>query len=133
MEYQSVASSISLLSDPSLPAAKKARTTKGKYTVYTPEKRAMIGKYALEDGDEKARLRFLAEFPNLSESTIRNFKSAYKEYLKTWDQITALPSKPRGRPPIRDHGSDIYVGETPVVDSSLFYPHKLFVLVRITS
>ena len=83
-----------------------ARTTRGKYAVYTPEKRVEIGKYALENGNERARLRFLTEFPNLRESTIRNFKAAYKECLKAQKKqaqplpITALPCKPRGRPPI---------------------------------
>ena len=102
VEYDNVTGTVSELADPS-PAAKKARTTRGKYAVYTPEKRVEI---ALEIGNERARLRFLAEFPNLHESTIRNFKAAYKECLKAQKKqaqplpITALPCKPRGRPPI---------------------------------
>ena len=77
VEYDNVTSTVSELADPS-PVAKKARTTRRKY-VYTPEKRAEIGKYALENGNERARLRFLTEFPSLRESTVRNFKAAYKE------------------------------------------------------
>ena len=81
VEYDNVTSTVSELADPS-PAAKKARITRGKYAVYTPEKRVEIGKYALENGNERARLRILTEFPSLRESTIRNFKAAYKECLK---------------------------------------------------
>ena len=39
------------LTDPA-PSASKKRKVKGKYTVYTPEQRASIGKYALENGNE---------------------------------------------------------------------------------
>ena len=105
VEYDNVAGTVSELADPS-PAAKKTRKTRGKYAVYSPEKSAEIGEYALENGNERARLRFLAEFPNLHESTIRNFKAAYKQCLKAQKKqaqplpITALPCKPRGRPPI---------------------------------
>ena len=45
----------------------------------------------------------MAQFPNLKESTVRNFKRAYKDQLKRKQlhpqPVTALPSKPRGRPP----------------------------------
>ena len=40
------------------------------------------------------------QFPNLKESTIRNFKKAYKEQLKQKALVTALPTMPRGRPPL---------------------------------
>ena len=52
----------------------------------------------MENGNERARLHFKAHFPNLKESTIRNFKKAYKEQLKKKAQVTALPTMPRGRP-----------------------------------
>ena len=104
-EYESViGSDLAELSDPS-PAAKR-RKERGKYTTYTAEDRAKIGKYALEHGNEKARRRFLAQFPNLKESTVRNFKRAYKDQLNVQRKqlhpqpVTALPSKPRGRPPV---------------------------------
>ena len=44
-------------------------------------------------------LYFKAHFPNLKESTIRNFKKDYKEQLKKKGHVTALPTMPRGRPP----------------------------------
>ena len=101
VEYDNVAGTVSELADPS-PAAKKARKQE-EIMLYSPEKRAEI---ALENGNERARLHFLAEFPNLHESTITNFKAAYKQCLKAQKKqaqplpITALPCKPRGRPPI---------------------------------
>ena len=82
------------------------RKVRGKYTVYAPEQRASIGKYALENGNERARRHFQSRFPNLNESTIRNFKKAYKERLaheRKRDHpqpVTAITARPRGRPPI---------------------------------
>ena len=61
-----------------MPTTKK-RKTRGKYEVYSPKNRAEIGRYALENGNNRARFRFLSSFPNLDESTIMNFKKAYKE------------------------------------------------------
>ena len=102
-EYESVIGrDVAELSDRS-PAAK--RRERGKYTMYTAEDRAKIGKYALEHGNEKARRRFLTQFPNLKESTVRNFKWAYKDQLHVQRKqlhpqpVTTLPSKPRGWPP----------------------------------
>lgn len=46
-------------------------------------------------------LDFKTQFPKLKESTIRNFKKAYRDQLQNRDQVvTALPTMPRGRPPI---------------------------------
>ena len=99
LEYdEMVANRVPDLADPS--PSKRRRVSRGKYTVYTAESRAKIGKYALENGNERARLHFKAHFPNLKESTIRNFKKAYKEQLKKKAQVTALPTMPRGRPPL---------------------------------
>ena len=104
-EYESVmGSSLAELSDPS-PPAKKQRKARGKYMTYTAKNQAKIGKYALEHGNEKARRCFLAQFPNLKESTVRNFKRTYKDQLNVQRKqlhpqpVTALPSKPRGQPP----------------------------------
>ena len=47
---------------------------RGKYVRYTPEERASIGKYALENGNERARRHFQSLFLNLTESTIRNLR-----------------------------------------------------------
>lgn len=87
------------------PAKRRAR---GSYIQYSAEQRATIGKYALENGNENARRHFTSLFPTLKlrESTIRNFKKAYKEKLETQrrqhsvEPVTKLPLKPRGRPPI---------------------------------
>ena len=78
LEYDEVvANLVSDLADPS--PSKRRRVSRGKYTVHTAESRAKIGKYALENGNERARVHFKTQFPNLKESTIRNFKKAYKE------------------------------------------------------
>ena len=105
VEHSAVlASSIVELADPS-PAVKR-RKTRGKYTEYTPQQRASIGKYACEHGNERARKYFLSSFPQLRESTIRNFKKAYKgkmKYQRTQlnpQPVTAITMKDRGRPPI---------------------------------
>lgn len=93
------------LADPSKEAAKKRRA-RGKYGRYTPEQRASIGKYALENGNERARRHFVSVFPDLSESTIRNFKKAYAERLQQERKqphpqpVVRISVQPRGRPPL---------------------------------
>ena len=54
------------------PAAKK-RGSRGKYITYTKEDRAVIGKYASVNGNERARVKFLHKYPKLTESTVRSF------------------------------------------------------------
>lgn len=83
VKYESVmATNIAVLSNPSLPSAsKKPQASRGKYTFYMPKNHAEIGKYAIENGNERARHYFLGQFPKLTESTVRNFKKAYKEEL----------------------------------------------------
>ena len=104
VEYDNVSASVSELADPT-PAAKKGKT-RGRYTHYSAEDRASIGKYALENGNEKARRHFLVKFLNLKESTIRNFKKPYKERLDYQlkqlhpQPVTKIMAQPRGRPPI---------------------------------
>ena len=84
----------------------KRRKTRGKYARYSDKQRASIGKYASENGAEKARKRFLAEFPNLNESTVRYFKTLYQQKMREEtkkDQpmpVTMLTTQPRGRPPL---------------------------------
>ena len=52
--------------DPANPSpSKRRRVTRGKYTVYTAESRAKIGKYTSENGSERARLHFKTQFPKL--------------------------------------------------------------------
>ena len=55
---------------------KKQRVARGKYTKYSNEDHAKIGKYALENGNERARKHFLIKYPLLTESTVRNFKKS---------------------------------------------------------
>lgn len=52
---------------------KKQRVAQGKYTKYSNEDRAKIGKYTLENGNERAQKHFLIKYPLLTESTVRNF------------------------------------------------------------
>ena len=70
-EYGNVSAVASDLADPETSGKRKSR---GKYTVYTKEDRATIGKYASESGNERARLRFLEKYPKLTESTVWNFR-----------------------------------------------------------
>ena len=99
-----VSSEVGQLADPA-PSASKKRKKRGKYVRYTPEQRASIGKYAAENGNERARHHFLSTFPDLTESTIRNFKKAYRERLEHERKqahpkpVTAITTRPKGHPP----------------------------------
>ena len=79
VQYEECISRISELSEPQ--PAKKLRL-RGTYTSYTPVVWAKIGKWALENGNKSARNHFFKDFPNLNESTVRNFKKAYEERMK---------------------------------------------------
>ena len=70
---------VSDLADPQ--PTKKTRNLRGSYTKYSSKQRAAIGKYALENGNERARSHFSTQFPKLTEGTVRNFKKSYKEEL----------------------------------------------------
>ena len=81
----------------------RLRLNRGHYTVYTPEQKAEIGRYAAEHGNLKAVCaKFSEDFGiEVKESTVRQFKKAYFTQLnegKDPDQITALRGKKRGRP-----------------------------------
>ena len=67
--------------------------------------RAKIGKYAAENGNEKARKHFSKDFPDLKESTIRNFAKKY--YIKLAEahkggntEVICIPSDVHCNPPI---------------------------------
>ena len=47
------------------------------YAVYTDEDRAKIGRFAAENSNASVLKHFRGDFPDLSESTIRGFKSKY--------------------------------------------------------
>ena len=84
----------------------KRKKTRGKYATYSDKQHAAIGKFASESCPEKARKRFMAEFPNLIKSTTRYFKGLYEQKTKEEAKkgnplpVTALPTQPRGRPPL---------------------------------
>ena len=67
VEYQQVATAVN--NQLAVPTAKRKHGS-GTHITYTPTQRAMIGKYALENDNERARKHFLSEFPNLPESNI---------------------------------------------------------------
>ena len=106
-EYEKVVSNVIDLASPALSSSSKKtqeRCKRNSYTHYSGETRVKIAKYA-ENGNTKAVKHFEKEFPNLKESTVRNFKKNYYEKLckarregKT--EVLSLSSKVRGRPPI---------------------------------
>ena len=103
VEYDECLEEVSELADPN---PSKKRKLRGAYTAYTPTDRAKIGKYAAENGNKNARVHFLKHFPNLNESTVRNFKKAYLERMKFQQKqlhpqpVTQISIQPRGRPPL---------------------------------
>ena len=71
------------------------------YAVYTDEDRARIGRFAAENNNASALKRFRGDFPDLSESTVRGFKSKYlaaTKKMQTGEIVTSIPSQKRGRP-----------------------------------
>ena len=77
---------------------------RGKYNSYTAEERAVIGKFATENGVMAAKRRFSRQLEaNINESTIRRFKEAYlkertrKREADEDDNVSELPEKKRGR------------------------------------
>lgn len=82
--------------------AEQHQTPRGSYTTYTPEQKAMIGRYAAENGNSKAVHKYTAELGiSVKESTVRQFKKAYYLQLnegKDPDDIKMIPNKKRGRP-----------------------------------
>lgn len=76
------------------PGSKK----RGTYTVYSPEIRAEIGKYAAEQGIVKACLHFANLLGHeVPESTARGLREKYLKKKKHC-QVTSLGYSPRGRP-----------------------------------
>ena len=101
-EYQNVTSNVVDLANP---ATGRQCGKRQSYAHYSGEMRAKIGKYAAENGNEKARKHFSKDFPDLKESTIRNFKKKY--YVKLAEtrkagntEVICIPSEVRGHPPI---------------------------------
>ncbi len=102
VEYNSVITTRSIvaeLTDPVPPT----KVTRSKYTVYTGEYPGKIVKCALENENMSAITHFKGKFPNLKESTVRNFKKSYNNQLNVLRKRhnpQVLPSKPMERPSI---------------------------------
>lgn len=95
-------------------------STRGHYTIYTPEQKAAIAKYAVEKGNLKLACdKFSEEYGiKVKESTARQFKKAYFDELnlgKRPEEIKALRGKRRGRPAKNR-------GNTPVKTLSTSFP-----------
>ena len=68
-------------------------------------KERKIAKYAAENENNNAIKHFENEFPDLKESTVRNFKKTYYSRLSEARRnvescVTAIPSKVSGHPPV---------------------------------
>ncbi len=88
------------------------RKKRGTYAKYMAKDRAEIAKYAMDHGSTAAVRNFKERFPNLSESTVRDFRNKYAEAVKEDSEshdgscisdagnadITELKTKKRGRP-----------------------------------
>ena len=103
-EYNQVTAAVV---DLARPQPSQSRSKISKYLQYSGEDRAKIAKYSCEHGNTKALQHFSKEYPNLKESTLRNFKKAYQDKLKVIlrqegnvQQVTSLESLPRGRSPL---------------------------------
>jgi len=99
--------------------AEQHQTPRGSYTTYTPEQKAMIGRYAAEQGNSKAVQKFSSELGvSVKESTVRQFKKAYYLQLnegKDPDEIKTIPNKKRGRPS-KSGGFQMIKGEVQTSD-----------------
>ena len=53
-----------------------------RYTAFSDEDRAAIGRHAAENSNVSALSKFRSSFPDLGESTVRLFKKKYQETVK---------------------------------------------------
>ena len=60
----------------------KNTRSRGSYAKFTDVYCFQIGRYAGENGTKKALIHFKNKFPELKESTVRNFKKQHQEELK---------------------------------------------------
>ena len=87
-------------------AAKKAlNPRRKKYNEYTASDRFRIGKYRTKNGSRRTARAFQKEFPNLNESSVRNFMKKYakEQGLKkkmNGSSCVSIPNRKRGRPPM---------------------------------
>ena len=77
---------------------------RGTYTKYTTEQKAQIGKRAAEEGVVSTIRYYAKRYPNLKESSVRDWRNAYTLELKKRrgegdeSAVMELPEKKRGRP-----------------------------------
>ena len=64
-----------------------------KYTKWTDNNRYSVGKYASEHGNAATALHFKKEFPNIKESTVREFKKKYEKQLQKAKEQNLQPPK----------------------------------------
>ena len=88
------------------PRKRQTSGKRGTYVSYTPEQRRDIGKYAAEHGNSKAVKKFSEDLNcKISESTVRNIKSAYLKEIHSpkrklnldESEVLELTPKKRGR------------------------------------
>ena len=77
-------------------SAKKPRKEQ---SVYSDEDRAVISRYAAENGNAMAQKHFKSKYPELGESTVRSFKQKYLSLVASGKStVTSIPNKRMGRP-----------------------------------
>ena len=91
----------------------ESKRKRGEYHHYSVELWAKVAKYTCEFGNKAAVNKYSTELGyTVSEATVRNFKRAYLERLKSTpdpDTITSLPTAAHGRPLlIGRFGDDVY-------------------------
>ena len=70
-----------------------------KYSKYSPEKKAEIGRYAASTNIASAVRKYQVDFPNLRKQTVYEFKKAYlKQKESSGKEVNILKTKRRGRP-----------------------------------
>ena len=100
-EYNQV---VAVVVDLARPQPLQSQSNRSKYHKYSGEDRAKIAKYSCDHANKKALQHFSKEYPNLKESTLRNFKKAFQNKLLIQrqqgnvPQVTSLERLPRGRP-----------------------------------
>ena len=72
---------------------KVEKMVRGKYQTYTGKDRAIIGKYAYENGNANAIRYFEDLYPSLSESTVRGFRNMYAKELERCTTHDSLNSE----------------------------------------
>ena len=70
-----------------------------KYSKYSPEQKAEIGRYAASTNIASAVRKHQVDFPNLRKQTVYEFKKAYlKQKESSGKEVTILKAKRQGRP-----------------------------------